>query len=119
MTGAPRIAVVALIATVALSAAPSAPAAAARERACDPVRNPYPGTRYDGVDLTNIRTLRASCKTARRVARRAHRKGLQEPLPADGIRRFTWNGWRVRGDLRPDRDRYVARKGTRRVRWRF
>ena len=37
----------------------------------------------------------------------------------DGIRRFRWHGWRVRGDLRPEHDRYVARKGERRVRWRF
>jgi hypothetical protein len=109
----------ALVAGVVFVAAPAAPAAAAKEKACEPVRNPYPGTEYDGVDLTNIRALRASCKTARRVARGAHHKALAEPLPPDGIRRLTWNGWRVKGDLRPDRDKYVARKGTRRVRWRF
>jgi hypothetical protein len=119
MTAAPRIVTATLIAAVTLAAAPSAPATAAEEKSCKPVRNPYPGTRYDGVDLTSIRTLGASCKTARRVARRAHRKALQEPPSADGIRRFEWNGWRVRGDLRPARDKYVARKGTRRVRWRF
>lgn len=107
-----------LTAGAALASAPSA-AVAARERACEPVRNPYPNTRYEGEDLTHIRTLRASCKTARRVARRAHRKALGMPLPPDGIRRLTWRGWRVRGDLRGDHDRYVARKGTRRVRWRF
>ena len=39
--------------------------------------------------------------------------------PASGIRRFRWDGWRVRGDLRPASDKYVARNGTRRVRWRF
>jgi hypothetical protein len=122
MTGAPRAMIVALVAGAALvapSAAAGASSAAAQERACEPVRNPYPGTRYEGVDLTNIRALRASCKTARRVARRAHYKALGLPLPADGIHRFTWKGWRVRGDLRPDKDKYVARKGTRRVRWRF
>jgi hypothetical protein len=53
------------------------------------------------------------------VARRAHRKALGAPPSADGIRRFRWHGWRVRGDLRPEHDRYVARKGERRVRWRF
>jgi hypothetical protein len=42
-----------------------------------------------------------------------------DPAVSDGIRCFTWNGWRVRGDLRPDRDKYVAREGTGRVRWRF
>lgn len=108
-----------VIGLVAVVAGPAASPAAAAEKACERVRNPYPGTRYDGVDLTNIRTMRASCRTARRVARHAHRKALQEPPSADGIRTLTWNGWRVRGDLRPDRDKYVARKGTRRVRWRF
>jgi hypothetical protein len=110
-----RILVVALLAAATSTAAP----ALAQGRACEPVRNPYPGTRYEGVDLTGIRTVKASCKTARRVARRAHRKALALPPSADGIRRFTWDGWRVKGDLRPERDKYVARKGTRRVRWRF
>jgi hypothetical protein len=66
------------------------PAAAAKERSCEPVRNPYQDSRYEGVDLTKIRTVRASCKAARRVARRAHHKALGLPLPADGIHRFTW-----------------------------
>jgi len=94
-------------------------AQAAEGRVCAPVRNPYPGTRYDGVDLTHIRALHVSCATARRVARRAHRKALRMTPPPDGIRRFRWNGWRVRRDLRPAHDRYLARKGERRVRWRF
>jgi len=119
MTGAPRTVIIALMTGAALAAAPPAPAAAAKYRPCEPVRNPYPGTRYEGVDLSRIRTLKASCTTARRVARKAHRKALGLPLPADGIQRFTWHGWRVRGDLRPSSDRYLARKGTRRVRWRF
>jgi hypothetical protein len=110
--GARRVVIIVL---VALAAAP----ATAQAKDCEPVRNPYPGTRYEGTDLTQIRTVRASCRTGRRVARRAHYKALGLPPPPDGIRRFKWNGWRVRGDLRPDHDRYVARKGTRRVRWRF
>jgi hypothetical protein len=116
MTALRRIVVLALLAAVA---PPSAALAASQERACEPVRNPYPGTRYEGVDLTAIKAVKASCKTARRVARRAHRKALALPPSADGIRRFTWNGWTVKGDLRPAKDKYVARKGTRRVRWRF
>ena len=115
MPGAPRTAGIVVLAATLLAAAPS-PAAA---RACEPVRNPYAGTRYEGVDLSRIRAVRTSCKTARRVARRAHYKALRLPLPDDGIRRLTWDGWKVRGDLRPEIDRYVARKGTRRVRWRF
>lgn len=121
MTGFRRAGSVALVAgaLVVLAPAGATAAAAAKDRACAPVVNPYPGTRYEGTDLTRIRTLRASCRTARRVARRAHYKALGLPLPPDGIHRFRWHGWRVRGDLRPDHDRYVARKGTRRVRWRF
>jgi hypothetical protein len=112
MMGARRVVVLVLASVAAWPAA-------AQAKSCEPVRNPYPGTRYDGTDLSHIRSERASCRTARRVARKAHHKALRLPPPADGIRRFRWHGWRVRGDLRPDHDRYVARKGTRRVRWRF
>ena len=101
----------------ALALAGTSPADAAL-RACKPVRDPYPGTRYDGVDLTRIRTSSGSCETARRVARRAHRKALTI-TPTRRFRRFTWHGWAVTGDLRPDHDRYVARKDGRQVRWRF
>ena len=87
-------------------------------RACRPVLDPYPGTRYADVDLTRIRTSGASCETARRVARRAHRKALTI-TPENGFRRFGWHGWSVTGDLRPDHDRYVARKDGRQIRWRF
>jgi hypothetical protein len=104
-----------LLVVVAALAMPQTAAA----EACDPVRNPYPGTRYEGVDLTRIRAVEVSCSWARTVAKRAHRKALGMPLPADGIRRLKWRGWSVTGDLRPATDRYVARKGDRRVRWRF
>jgi hypothetical protein len=100
------------------SPAQAGSAAPAPDKACEPVRNPYPGTRYEGVDLSHIRALRASCRTARRVARGAHRKALGITVTGP-IRRFTWHGWRVTGDLRGTSDRYTARKGTRRVRWRF
>ena len=110
---------VALTVVGALSLTPADSRAAASYKPCKPVDNPYPGTRYEGTDLSRIRTLRASCRTARRVARGAHYKALGIPVQAGPIRRFSWRGWRVRGDLRPDDDRYIARKGTRRVRWRF
>jgi hypothetical protein len=111
-------------AAILLVAAPSAPAAApvakhASARACAPVVNPYPGTRYEGDDLRRIRATRVTCRGARRVARRAHRKALSLPPPLTGVRRFTWHGWRVTGDLRPSSDRYVAKKGRKRVSWRF
>jgi hypothetical protein len=107
---------IALLGTVAIRALPQAASAA---KACEPVRDPYPGTRFEGVDLTRIRATEVPCSTARRVARRAHRKALGITPSPDGLRRFMWCGWRVGGDLRPDKDRYVARKGDRVVRWRF
>jgi hypothetical protein len=98
----------------------AAPAGAHAAKACAPVVNPYPGTRYEGVDLTRIRATAVSCRGARRVARRAHRKALGLTPTPSGIRRFTWNGWIVTGNLRGDSDRYAAtRGGGRRVTWRF
>ncbi len=89
-------------------------------RSCEPVRNPYPDSRYEDVDLTRIRALGVSCRSARRVARRAHNKALGLGPPVSGpIRRFMWRSWNVAGDLRGSHDRYVARWGQRRVRWRF
>jgi hypothetical protein len=94
-------------------------APAATTRSCGSVPNPYPGTRYAGVDLTRITAIRVSCRTARSVARGAHRKALGITPPLDGIRTFTWNGWKVSGDLRPNSDRYVATRRGAKVRWRF
>jgi hypothetical protein len=111
-----RVAFAGIACSLAVAGSAAAPADAAL-RACKPVLDPYPGTRYDGVDLTRIRTS-VSCETARRVARRAHRKALRT-APTGSFRRFTWRGWAVTGDLRPDHDRYVARKDGRQVRWRF
>ena len=110
-----RLALAALACTVAVIG--SSPAEAAL-RACAPVRHPYPHSRYADVDLTGIRTSLGSCATARRVARRAHRKALRMAMTGR-FRRYTWHGWAVTGDLRPERDRYVARKDARQVRWRF
>ena len=106
-----------IVCSVAVAAAVPMTADAAL-RACRPVVDPYPGTRYDDVDLTHIRTSGGSCATARRVARKAHRKALTI-TPERRFRRFMWHGWTVVGDLRPDHDRYVARKDGRQVRWRF
>jgi hypothetical protein len=35
------------------------------------------------------------------------------------VRTFAWDGWKVSGDLRGNNDKYVASKGSKRVRWRF
>jgi hypothetical protein len=111
----PRRLIVLLTAVALVALAP----AAAHAAACQPVKNPYAGTRYEGVDLSRIRAEGVRCSTARRVARRGHRKALGAAPDANGIVRVTWRGWRVRGDIKPSSDRYVARKGDRRVRWRF
>jgi hypothetical protein len=97
--------------------APAAPAATTR--ACGSVADPYPGTRYAGEDLTRITATGVSCRAARFVARGAHRKALGLTPDASGIRTFSWNGWKVTGDLRPAHDRYLATRGGTRVRWRF
>ena len=112
-----RVVFAGIACSIALAGSSSVPADAAL-RACKPVLNPYPDTRYDDVDLTHIRTSAGSCETARRVARRAHRKALRM-TPTGRFRRFRWHGWSVTGDLRQDHDRYVARKDGRQVRWRF
>jgi hypothetical protein len=95
-----------------------APADAAVSR-CKPIENPYAGTRYEGSDIRRIRTVGATCRTARRVARGAHRKALGLTPPPSGVRRFRWNGWRVTGDLRGSSDSYRAVRGGKRVRWIF
>ena len=97
----------------------TASAHAGSTRSCSPVMNPYAGTRYEGVDLRRIRATGLSCHSARRVASRAHRKALGLSVPSSGVRRFTWNGWRVTGDLRYSSDRYIATRDGKRVSWRF
>ena len=106
--------------SVCVLGGPFVPAAeTATTRSCSPVVNPYAGTRYEGEDLRRIRATGTSCRVARRVARGAHRKALGTTPPRSGIRRFEWRGWRVAGDIRGTSDRYVARRGDRRVRWVF
>ena len=104
----------------ALLVSAGAPAAeAASVRACKPIKNPYAGTRYEGTDISSIRSRGASCRGARRVARGAHYKALGLTPPPSGIRRFNWQGWRVTGNLRGDHDRYLATRSGRRIRWVF
>jgi hypothetical protein len=91
----------------------------AAARSCAPVVNPYPGTMYDGINLTAIKAKRIGCKPARKVAKRAHRKGLaQAPSPA-GYLDYVWRGWEVFGNLRPLSDAYTATRGDQKVSWRF
>lgn len=94
-------------------------ATAARRASCKPVRNPYPGTRFDGIDLTHIKADGVACSKARRVAERAHKRGLGLIPSPNGTRTYRWNGWKVRANLRPARDRYVATRRHKKVRFRF
>jgi len=109
----------ALLGAVGCSMAIPGSAQADSYRPCEPVQDPYSGSRYEGVDLSEIRALRVSCPTAHRVARGAHRRALAATPDEDGFVRVRWNGWSVTGDLRGVSDRYVAKKGDKRVRWRF
>jgi hypothetical protein len=97
----------------------AAGAEAAEYKRCRPVVNPYPDTRYEGSNLHHVRARGVTCKRARRVARRAHRKALGMSLPSDGVREYHWRRWYVVGDIRGETDRYRARRGEDRVRWRF
>ena len=97
----------------------SSSAIAEAKQSCDPVVNPYEGTRYDGIDLRRIRAKGVHCPKARRVATGAHKKALGITPPVDGVRTYRWNGWEVVGDIRDDVDRYVARRRDRTVRWVF
>lgn len=111
----------ALAVTVASSAviafAPSG--AEAATKACAPVPNPYPDTRYAGVPLSNITANGVTCTTARRAARGAHRKALRLSTDESGVRRFVWDSWSVVGDVTGSHDRYTATKRGHTVRWRF
>ena len=108
-----------LLVAATLAALAAAPPGAQAAHRCKPVVTPYPGTRYHAVDLTRVRATGVSCATARRVARRAHRKALRFTTPVGGIRQFSWHGWQVTGHLRGDTDRYSARRPGKRVSWRF
>src|SRR3954447_19985948 len=116
-----RLRVPTLIMMAAFLLATAAPhgASASAVKACKPVLNPYPGTRYEGENLYYIRARNVTCGGARWLAKGAHRKALGITPGLDGYRRLHWHGYKVLGNLRGDHDRYLAVKGAKRVRWRF
>jgi hypothetical protein len=61
---------------LAFAAAGAIAPAADAAKSCGRIANPYPDSRYEGVDIKRIRATGVTCGTARRVARRAHRKAL-------------------------------------------
>ena len=90
--------VVLLLVCLSAALAAAVPATqAATTRSCGSVKDPYPGTRYAGVDLSHVTAKGVSCTTARRVARGAHKKALGLTPPPSGLRTLTWDGWRVGG----------------------
>lgn len=95
------------------------PASAAASATCRPIKDPYEGTRFEGVDLTDIRAAHVSCKRARYVVKKAHLEALASFPDSNGIVRVTWRDWAVRGDLKPSKDRYLARHNGAEIRWRF
>jgi hypothetical protein len=101
------------------SAGPPQVSSAAAAKSCSPVVNPYPGTRYEGVNLSHIRAVGIGCAKARKVAKGAHKKALGITPPPDGIRRYGWHRWAVTGNLLPASDKYQATRGSKLVRWRF
>jgi hypothetical protein len=117
LAGRNRVLLAAALCALAAIAAPSAEGATARH--CGRIVNPYPDTRYEGVDLRRIRASGVSCNRARRVARGAHRRALRIRPRVSGVRRLSWHGWHVTGDLHGPSDRYVAKRDGKRVSWRF
>jgi hypothetical protein len=108
-----------LVAVFAVSMALPAGASAVY-KPCARIVNPYAGSRYEGSDLYRIRAQDVSCRTARRVVRRGHRKALAAVPDSDGFVHVTYRRWSITGDLRGDHDRYVAKAaGDKRVRWLF
>ena len=118
LTGAAQLRLVAIVIFLGLGFAAAVPGTASA-RACAPVVNPYPGTRYEGVNLSKIRASGLPCAKARKVAKGAHFKALGITPPPSGIRTFRWRGWTVVGNLRPASDKYTATRGGDRVNWRF
>jgi hypothetical protein len=114
-----RIAILLVSASVVWAGGLGFADAEAAAKSCKPVVDPYAGSRYEGVNLSRIRADGLSCSRARHVARRAHYKALGLTPPPSGIRRFSWHGWSVIGDLRPSSDTYLAVRDDMRVRWRF
>ena len=110
-----RLKAATLIGLLVVAFAGGADPASASE--CRDVKNPYEGTRYDGVPLSDIEAKEITCPNARRVARGAHRKGLM--MCCESQFTYHWEGWRVEADLRPPSDRYVATKDGKKVSWRF
>jgi hypothetical protein len=94
--------------------------AAAAYRSCAPVRNVFEGSRYEDSDLYRIRVQNASCKTARRVARRGTYKAVAAVPDRHGRVVVSYRAWTIVDDLRGSVDRFVARAaGRKRVRWLF
>ncbi len=111
LRGKSVLAPVAVIVCIAACLAVPAAGSAAK---CDPVVNPYAGTRYDGIDLRRIRATNVTCGKARKVVRRGHRKAL---LTFE--LKFKWHDWKIKSHLGGSVDKYRAKRGNARISWVF
>jgi len=110
---------IAMLAVLALAGEP-AKGSGAVFRACEPVRDMFKGTRYEGSDLYRVRARRVSCRTARRVARKGTERAVSEVPDPTGRVVVSYRAWTVFDDLRGPVDRFVAKaSGGKRVRWLF
>jgi len=109
-----------LVISVVLAGLAVPAGAHAAPKPCKRIVNPYAGTRYEGSDLYRIRARKTTCRTARRVVRRGHRKALADTPDRYGIVRVTYRRWTIAGDLTGDHDHYFATApGGKRVTWLF
>jgi hypothetical protein len=109
-----------IIAAVAALAAASPVRAA--PHACRPVYNLafLDGSRLEGADIVHVRADRVRCRTARRVAYAATKRGIYLGAVVLHYRvRVAGPRWRVDRNLSGDVDRYRARTGGRTVSWRL
>ncbi len=105
--------VTSVVALTCLAACLALPASGLAAK-CDPVVNPYAGSRYDGIDLRRIRATNVTCDKARKVVRRGHRKAL---LTYE--LKFKWHDWKIKGHLGGSVDKYRAKRGNARISWVF
>jgi hypothetical protein len=113
-TSAVRRAAVIASLVVGVSAVGASNAAAA---SCGSLKDPFSGTRFSGEAVSSIRASGVSCATARGLAKKATLRGLIMGKTDSGKKRFTIDGYRVRGDLRGTPGRYTATNGNRRISW--
>jgi hypothetical protein len=106
----------------AAAALAAASPASAQPHACRPIYNLafLEGSRLEGADIVHIRADRVRCRTARRVAYAATKRGIYLGAFVLHYRvRVAGYRWRVDRNLSGAIDRYRGRTGSRTVSWRL